>query len=202
GDRLLNGALCPMLNLVPGAAVTSLVARLGVSPFGKLNLSTPPALAVPFVPFVSLSLLKEAAMTPRRQKKLRQPRSLEPLHVTHAHAAGIDVHAAVHWVAVPPGDAPPPAPDHPTHLPAHVRSFGACTADLVQLADWLAQCGVKTVAMESTGIYWIPLFELLESRGFEVYLVDPRQSRHAPGRPKSDVLDCQWLQRLHSYGLL
>src|SRR5262249_54865642 len=62
--------------------------------------------------------------------------------------------------------------------------------------------GVKTVAMESTGIYWIPLFELLESKGFEVYLVDPRQSRHAPGRPKSDVLDCQWLQRLHSYGLL
>src|SRR5437899_10180919 len=56
--------------------------------------------------------------------------------------------------------------------------------------------------MESTGIYWIPLYELLESRGFEVFLVDPRQSRHAPGRPKSDVLDCQWLQRLHSYGLL
>jgi transposase len=83
-----------------------------------------------------------------------------------------------------------------------VRSFGACTADLVQLADWLAECGVKTVAMESTGIYWILLFELLEARGFEVYLVDPRQSRHAPGRPKSDVLDCQSLQRLHSYGLL
>jgi transposase len=87
-------------------------------------------------------------------------------------------------------------------LPANVRSFGACTADLHRLADWLTACGVKTVAMESTGIYWIPLFELLEARGFEVYLVDPRQSRHAPGRPKSDVLDCQWLQRLHSYGLL
>jgi hypothetical protein len=70
------------------------------------------------------------------------------------------------------------------------------------LADWLRQCGVTTIAMESTGIYWIPLFELLETRGFEVYLVEPRQSRHAPGRPKSDVLDCQWLQRLHSYGLL
>jgi transposase len=70
------------------------------------------------------------------------------------------------------------------------------------LADWLTQCGVKTIAMESTGIYWIPLFELLEARGFEVLLVEPRQSRHAPGRPKSDVLDCQWLQRLHSYGLL
>ena len=141
-------------------------------------------------------------MTPRIQKNLRQPASPEPLHVTHPHAAGIDIHAAVHWVAVPPEDATPPPPDHPPHLPKHVRSFGTCTADLIALANWLAQCGVKTVAMESTGIYWIPLFELLESRGFEVYLVDPRQSRHAPGRPKSDVLDCQWLQRLHRYGLL
>src|SRR5262249_38350942 len=69
-------------------------------------------------------------------------------------------------------------------------------------ADWLKICRVRTVVMESTGIYWIPLFELLESRGFQVLLVEPRQSRHVPGRPKSDVLDCQWLQRLHSYGLL
>jgi transposase len=69
-------------------------------------------------------------------------------------------------------------------------------------ADFLQQSAVKTVAMESTGVYWIALFELRERRGFEVYLVDPRQSRHAPGRPKSDVLDGQWLQRLHSYGLL
>jgi transposase len=141
-------------------------------------------------------------MTPRRQKGFRQPPSPDPLRVTNPHAAGIDVHAAVHWVAVPPGSAPPPPPDHPPHLPAHVRSFGACTADLHQLADWLARCGVTTVAMESTGIYWVPLFELLESRGVEVYLVEPRQAKHAPGRPKSDVLDCQWLQRLHSYGLL
>jgi transposase len=96
----------------------------------------------------------------------------------------------------------PPPPDHPPHLPAQVRSFGACTADLHRLADWLVECGVTTIAMESTGVYWIPLFELLESRGLEVYLADPRQSRHAPGRPKSDVRDCQWLQRLHSYGLL
>jgi transposase len=122
--------------------------------------------------------------------------------VTHPHAAGIDVHADIHWVAVPPGDAPPPEANHPPNLPAHVRSFGTCTADLIALVDWLAECRVKTVAMESTGIYWIPLYELLESRGFEVFLVEPRQSRHAPGRPKSDVLDCQWLQRLHSYGLL
>src|SRR6516165_1706420 len=146
--------------------------------------------------------LRRPLMTPRIQKKLRQPRSREPLHVTHRHAAGIDVHANVHWVAVAPEDAPPAPANHPPHLPAHVRSFGTCTADLIALANWLTECGVKTIAMESTGIYWIALFELLESRGFEVLLVEPRQSRHAPGRPKSDVLDCQWLQRLHSYGLL
>jgi hypothetical protein len=144
----------------------------------------------------------EDAMTPRKQGKPRQSRAAKSLRVTHQHAAGIDIHTRVHWVAVPPEDAPEPPADHPPNLPAHVRSFGTCTADLIALADWLSQCGVKTIAMESTGIYWIPLFELLESRGFEVYLVEPRQARHAPGRPKSDVLDCQWLQRLHSYGLL
>jgi transposase len=141
-------------------------------------------------------------MTPRYQKKGRRPSAQARLRVTHPHAAGIDVHAAVHWVAVPTEDAPAPPPDHPPNLPPHVRSFGACTADLIALADWLTTCRIRTVVMESTGIYWIPLFELLESRGFEVLLVEPRQSRHVPGRPKSDVLDCQWLQRLHSYGLL
>jgi transposase len=152
--------------------------------------------------FLPVSFFVEAAMTPRIQKNLRQRPSPEPLRVAHRHAAGIDVHAAAHWVAVPPEDAPPPPANHPTNLPPNVRRFGTCTADLIALADWLRQCGVTTIAMESTGIYWIALFELLESRGFEVYLVEPRQSRHAPGRPKSDVLDCQWLQRLHSYGLL
>jgi transposase len=137
-----------------------------------------------------------------RTSKKRRASARQRLRIAHPHAAGIDVHANVHWVAVPPGDAPPSKSNPTSRLPDHVRSFGACTADLIALADWLAQCGIKTVAMESTGIYWIPLFELLESRGFEVLLVDARQSRHAPGRPKSDVLDCQWLQRLHSYGLL
>jgi transposase len=141
-------------------------------------------------------------MTPRYQKDGRVPGAPARLSVINPHAAGIDVHATVHWVAVPAGDAPAPPRDHPPHLPPHVRSFGACTADLIALAEWLKACRVRTIVMESTGIYWIPLFELLESRGFEVLLVEPRQSRHVPGRPKSDVLDCQWLQRLHSYGLL
>jgi transposase len=141
-------------------------------------------------------------MTPRRTKNGKMPVPPETLRVLHAHAAGIDLHPRVHWVAVPPGSAPPPPANHPAKLPAHVRPFGTCTADLEALADWLTACQVTTVAMESTGIYWVTLFELLERRGFQVNLIDPRQTKHAPGRPKSDVLDCQWIQRLHSYGLL
>ena len=83
----------------------------------------------------------------------------------------------------------------------NVRSFATFTQDLYALADWLAQCGVKTVAMESTGVYWIPLFQILEERGFEVCLVNARQVKNVPGR-RTDVSDCQWLQFLHSVGLL
>ena len=104
-------------------------------------------------------------------------------------AAGIDVGATSHYVAVPDDCEQP------------VREFEAFSADLYRLADWLAECGVETVAMESTGVYWIPLFGVLEERGFRVMLVDPRRIKNVPGR-KTDVLDCQWLQRLHTYGLL
>jgi transposase len=83
-----------------------------------------------------------------------------------------------------------------------VRQFGANTADLQEIAAWLKRCRIKTVALESTGIYWIPLFELLESEGFEVMLVEPGQLSRCGARPKTDVLDAQWIQRLHSYGLL
>jgi transposase len=124
------------------------------------------------------------------------------LSVTNKRAAGIDVHAAEHWVAVPPEAVAGTAVDPSSNLPLHVRRFGTFTADLEALADWLQECGVTTVAMESTGVYWIPVFELLERRGLQVILVDPRQMSRVPGRPKSDFLDCQWIQRLHSYGLL
>jgi transposase len=90
----------------------------------------------------------------------------------------------------------------PRRDPHPVRRFAAFTADLDRLADWLAGLGVRTVAMEATGVYWIPLFELLERRGFEVFLVDPRQTKAVKGRPKTDRLDCQWIQRLHACGLL
>jgi transposase len=130
-------------------------------------------------------------MTARKSKRPRRPPAANTLRVTNPDAAAVDVHADAHWVAVPPDRAPQP-----------VRKFGACTADLEALADWLTACRITTVALESTSVYWIPLFELLEARGFQVRLIDPRQAARAPGRPKTDVLDCPWLQRLHSYGLL
>jgi transposase len=105
-------------------------------------------------------------MTPRKTKTLRMPPSPEPWQVAHPHAAGIDVHQATHWVAVPPDHAPPPPADHPADLPPYVRTFGTCTADLEALADWLKTCGVTTVALEATGVYGMPLFEVLERRGF------------------------------------
>ena len=112
------------------------------------------------------------------------------LNIANPNAAGIDVGSASHFVAVPP--------DRDDEA---VREFSSFTADLERLADWLADCEIDTVAMESTGVYWIPLFELLESRGFTVNLVNARHVKNVSGR-KSDVLDCQWLQQLMSYGLL
>src|SRR4029077_11913039 len=135
-----------------------------------------------------------------RGRPRRQP--AVPLVVRNPDAAGIDVHSDMHLVCVPADGSAAPAESPGEGLPANVRKFGANSCDLLAIAAWLTACGVTTVAMESTGIYWVPLFELLQQRGFEVYLVNARQTHHAPGRPKSDVLDCQWMQRLHSYGLL
>jgi transposase len=106
------------------------------------------------------------------------------------NAAGIDVGASSHWVAVPKHSSDEP-----------VREFGAMTDDLNAMAGWLLACGVDTVALESTGVYWIPVYEVLEQRGLKVWLVDARQMKYVPGR-KSDVQDCQWLQKLMSLGLL
>ena len=129
----------------------------------------------------------------RRARSLSVPVPDSPVALTivHPNAAGIDVHSDMHMVCVPADrDADP------------VRQFGANTADLQEIVTWLKKCGVKTVALESTGVYWIPLFELLESEGFEVNLVEPGQLSRCGARPKTDVLDAQWIQRLHSYGLL
>ena len=109
------------------------------------------------------------------------------------HAGGIDVGSMEHWVCVPEDSVPAGE--------ANVRCFGAFSVDLDQLVEWLRACGVHTVALESTGVYWIPLVQKLEAAQIEVILVNARHLKHVPGR-KTDVKDCQWLQQLHSYGLL
>jgi transposase len=128
---------------------------------------------------------------PQRQFRSRTttplPRHLQQLNL---NAAAIDIGATAHFVAVPEG-----------RDSVSVRQFATFTADLHCLADWLTACGVDTVVMESTGVFWISVFEILEARGFEVLLVDARHVKNVSGR-KSDVLDCQWLQQLHTYGLL
>src|SRR5262249_41534865 len=133
----------------------------------------------------------------------RPPRERAPtLTILHPNAAGIDVHSDMHMVCVPAPSVEPSPSSTDRGLPSNVRRFGANSCDLLAIADWLQECGVTTVAMESTGVYWIPLYELLESRGFEVWLVEPGQLSRCGARPKTDVLDVQWIQRLHSYGLL
>jgi len=132
-------------------------------------------------------------MSPRYKGKKKIPsvsKTPPSLPVLHPHAAGIDIGAREIYVAVPPGGDPQP-----------VRAFATFTEDLHALRDWLQACGVTSVAMESTGVYWIPLFQILEAAGLEVCLVNARHCKNLPGR-KTDVQDCQWLQYLHSVGLL
>jgi transposase len=114
----------------------------------------------------------------------------QTIHQIHPHAAGIDIGSDTHWVSVGAGTATP-----------SVRKFGCFTADLYVMVAWLKEGGVTTVAMESTGVYWILVFQVLETQGLEVRLVNAHHVKSVPGR-KSDVMDCQWLQQLHSYGLL
>jgi transposase len=135
--------------------------------------------------------MMEQAMAQRKLGvSLKPGKARVALTITHPNAAGIDIGSAAHYVAVPPE-----RDDEP------VREFASFTVDLEAIADWLSACGVDTVAMESTGVYWIPLYELLESRGFTVLLINARHVKNVSGR-KSDVLDCQWLQQLLTYGLL
>lgn len=131
-------------------------------------------------------------MAPRFKGNPPNAKSSHPksLHILHLHAAGIDIGARDIYVAVPPGSCAD-----------NVRSFPTFTEDLHALRDWLKQCGVTSVAMESTGVYWIPLFQILDASGIEVCLVNARHCKNLPGR-KTDVQDCQWLQYLHSVGLL
>lgn len=135
--------------------------------------------------------IKGASMLQRsRPHQSASSHELEQLDVLNLNACGIDIGATSHWVSLPPQrDA------------QAVREFGCYTPDLEAMVAWLKQCQIETVAIESTGVYWIPVFQMLETHGFEVILVNAHHVKSVPGR-KSDVLDCQWLRQLHSYGLL
>ena len=120
----------------------------------------------------------------------KQDQAIADLALLNLNAAGLDIGAAEIYGCVPKDRDETP-----------VRAFGTYTVELHTLADWLEACGIETVAMESTGVYWIPVYEVLEARGFDVSLVNARHLKNVPGR-KSDVADCQWIQQLQSFGLL
>lgn len=165
----------PRVSVVLGHVGDTGEAARAAIPFERVSTTTYPSRrGIPIV-------IMEEAMAVRKKVLVE---------LAHPNAAGIDIGSASHYVAVPAD-----RDDEP------VREFRSFTDDMQRLADWLAACGVDTVAMESTGVYWIPLFELLESRGFTVFLVNARHVKNVSGR-KSDVLDCQWLQQLMSFGLL
>jgi len=126
----------------------------------------------------------------KSRKKQKAIKVTEDMPVINSNVGGIDVGAAEVWVSVPPGRDEEP-----------VRRYGMFTRDLYEMAAWLKQCGVESVAMESTGVYWIPVFQILERRGISVALVNAKYAKNVAGR-KSDWLDCQWLRILHSFGLL
>src|SRR5438552_308181 len=127
---------------------------------------------------------------PRRETMRKIQSDDLDLEVVHPDAAGVDIGNESHYVAVPP-----------TRDSQPVRHFGCTTVELKALAEWLKQCGIRTVAMQSTGVYWIAVYDILETAGLDVYLVNARDTKNLPGR-KSDVQESQWLMKLHTYGLL
>jgi len=142
------------------------------------------------------TMKQEAEMKEEKRRKTKKKGKrrgivkLDSLKQLNLNAAGLDIGAAEIYAAIPEDRGE-----------AAVRRFETFTADLNELADWLEACGINTVAMESTCVYWIPVYEILEQRGFELYLVNAQQVKNVTGR-KTDVLDCQWVQQLHTYGLL
>jgi transposase len=172
----------PFASMVPETSEKDIGETITSSPFKRLHFHHVSALR-----HTSTLTLKGCIMKRRKIKANTLPQELQHVNLD---AAGIDIGSTSHFVCVPAG-----------RDKEAVREFESFTKDLHELADWLKKCKVKTVAMESTGVYWIPLFEILEARGFEVRLVNSRHVKNVPGR-KSDVLDCQWIQQLHTYGLL
>jgi transposase len=193
GASLVLNMISPFRSMVPGRVRKSLVTppredvlRRVVIPIERVpsvlhDLGRLPATAFP---------LPLHPGGPAMTRRLRRSTCPVTMPILHPNAAGIDLGATEIYVCVPLDRDPEP-----------IRRFGTFTDDLHALADWLRQCSVTAVAMEATGVYWIPLYQILETRGFEVCLVNARHVKHAPGR-KSDVQDCQWLQYLYSVGLL
>ena len=134
--------------------------------------------------------MKKTTAAGKRKESVQKKVDWKALEIVHPDAAGIDVGGSEHWVAISPDRDPEP-----------VRRFGCFTADLREMAGWLVEKGVRSVAMQSTGVYWMPVLEVLEQHGLEVYLVNARHTKNVPGR-KSDVQECQWLLKLHAFGLL
>jgi transposase len=136
--------------------------------------------------------LKKGQLNRKQRRDLERRLNTEDpgLEIVNRNVAGIDVGNESHYVAVPPGRDPQP-----------VQEFGSWTADLERMADWLKTCGIETVVMQSTGVYWIALYDVLEKRGFQMCLANARHTKNLPGR-KSDVQESQWLLKLHTYGLL
>ena len=128
--------------------------------------------------------------TGKQKKSVPKKVDWKALEIVHPNAAGIDVGGSEHWVAIRPDRDPEP-----------VRRFGCFTADLREMARWLVEKGVRSVALQSTGVYWMPVFEVLEQHGLEVFLVNAQHTKNVPGR-KSDIEECQWLLKLHTFGLL
>jgi transposase len=185
---VLHMFVSPSVSMVPGRVRKSLVTPRRLSRLVAIPLRRVPALSHDRgrLPAMAFTLTEETAM-PRGRK--HTTRAATP-PILNPHAAGIDIGATEIYVCVPLERDPQP-----------IRRFGTFTQDLRAVAAWLEQCRVTSVAMESTGVYWIPLYQILESRGFEVCLVNARHVKNVPGR-KTDVQDCQWLQYLHSVGLL
>jgi hypothetical protein len=191
------GAECPINSMAPVLAITGMVAdersrwTVALTPLERLLNYRSRAGPDPFRRRKEIAMATNKMNRKQKKEMARQLRSENPgLEVMHPRAAGIDVGNSAHYVAV--------RPDQDSDS---VRRFECFTADLHRLADWLKNCGVETVAMQSTGVYWIPLYEILEQRGIEIYLVNARHTKNLPGR-KSDVQESQWLLKLHTYGLL
>ena len=163
-----------------------------VRPGGVSSTAGPSRLADLWLTLLEPASPPEKGETTVKQRKASTEavRRATDLQIQNPDAAGIDLGSREHFVAVPEDRDTQP-----------VKGFGCYTQDLHLLARWLKDCAITTVAMESTGVYWVPVYEILEQYGFEVHLVDARQLKNVSGR-KSDVQDCQWIQRLHSYGLL